>query len=155
MRFADFGLAPEIQRALSDQGYVHPTPIQAQAIPIVLQGRDVMGAAQTGTGKTASFSLPIIQLLLPHANTSMSPARHAVRALVLTPTRELAIQVAENVKAYAQHTPLRSTVVFGGMDMKPQTEIRAAASRLSSPRRAACSTTWSRRTSAWPRSRCS
>jgi superfamily II DNA/RNA helicase len=82
-----------------------------------------MGAAQTGTGKTASFSLPIIQLLLPHANTSMSPARHAVRALVLTPTRELAIQVAENVKAYAQHTPLRSTVVFGGMDMKPQTEI--------------------------------
>ena len=123
MRFADFGLAPEIQRALSDQGYVHPTPIQAEAIPIVLQGRDVMGAAQTGTGKTASFSLPIIQLLLPHANTSMSPARHAVRALVLTPTRELAIQVAENVKAYAQHTPLRSTVVFGGMDMKPQTEI--------------------------------
>jgi len=123
VRFADFGLAPEIERALSDQGYVHPTPIQAQAIPIVLQGRDVMGAAQTGTGKTASFSLPIIQLLLPHANTSMSPARHAVRALVLTPTRELAIQVAENVKAYAQHTALRSTVVFGGMDMKPQTEI--------------------------------
>jgi superfamily II DNA/RNA helicase len=123
VRFSDFGLAPEIQRALSDQGYVHPTPIQAQAIPIVLLGRDVMGAAQTGTGKTASFSLPIIQLLLPHANTSMSPARHAVRALVLTPTRELAIQVAENVKAYAQHTPLRSTVVFGGMDMKPQTEI--------------------------------
>jgi ATP-dependent RNA helicase RhlE len=122
VRFADFGLAPEIQRALSDQGYVHPTPIQAKAIPIVLQGRDVMGAAQTGTGKTASFSLPIIQLLLPHANTSVSPARHAVRALVLTPTRELAIQVAENVKAYAQHTPLRSTVVFGGMDMKPQTE---------------------------------
>jgi superfamily II DNA/RNA helicase len=82
-----------------------------------------MGAAQTGTGKTASFSLPIIQNLLPHANTSMSPARHAVRALVLCPTRELAIQVAENVKAYAQHTPLRSTVVFGGMDMKPQTEL--------------------------------
>jgi superfamily II DNA/RNA helicase len=82
-----------------------------------------MGAAQTGTGKTAGFSLPIIQLLLPHANTSMSPARHAVRALILCPTRELAIQVAENVKAYAQHTPLRSTVVFGGMDMKPQTEI--------------------------------
>jgi superfamily II DNA/RNA helicase len=122
VRFADFGLAPEILRALSDQGYVHPTPIQAQAIPVVLQGRDVMGAAQTGTGKTAGFSLPIIQLLLEHANTSMSPARHAVRALILTPTRELAVQVAENVKAYAAHTPLRSTVVFGGMDMKPQTE---------------------------------
>ena len=122
MRFADFGLAPEIQRALADQGYVHPTPIQAQAIPVVLQGRDVMGAAQTGTGKTAGFSLPIIQLLMTHANSSMSPARHPVRALVLCPTRELAVQVADNVKAYAQHTPLRSTVVFGGMDMKPQTE---------------------------------
>jgi superfamily II DNA/RNA helicase len=123
VRFADFGLAPEILRALSGQGYVHPTPIQAQAIPIVLQGRDVMGAAQTGTGKTAGFSLPIIQMLLAHASTSMSPARHPVRALILTPTRELAVQVAENVKAYAQHTPLRSTVVFGGMDMKPQTEL--------------------------------
>ena len=123
VRFADFGLAPEILRALTDQGYVHPTPIQAQAIPVVLQGRDVMGAAQTGTGKTAGFSLPIIQLLLAHANTSMSPARHPVRALVLTPTRELAVQVAENVKAYAQHTPLRSTVVFGGMDMKGQTVV--------------------------------
>jgi len=123
VKFADFGLAPEILRALTDQGYVHPTPIQAAAIPIVLQGRDVMGAAQTGTGKTASFSLPIIQLLMAHANPSMSPARHPVRALVLTPTRELAVQVAENVKAYAQHTPLRSTVVFGGMDMKGQTVI--------------------------------
>ena len=123
VRFADFGLAPEILRALTDQGYVHPTPIQEQAIPIVLQGRDVMGAAQTGTGKTAGFSLPIIQLLMAHANPSMSPARHPVRALVLTPTRELAVQVAENVKAYAQHTPLRSTVVFGGMDMKGQTII--------------------------------
>jgi len=123
VRFADFGLAPEIQRALADQGYEHPTPIQAQAIPVVLQGRDVMGAAQTGTGKTASFSLPILQLLMPHANPSMSPARHPVRALVLVPTRELAVQVADNVKAYARHTPLRATVVFGGMDMKPQTEI--------------------------------
>ncbi|TXG02102.1 DEAD/DEAH box helicase [Massilia arenae] len=123
VRFADFGLAPEILRALSDQGYVHPTPIQAQAIPVVLEGRDVMGAAQTGTGKTAGFSLPILQLLMPHANASMSPARHPVRALVLVPTRELAVQVADNVKAYARHTPLRATVVFGGMDMKPQTEI--------------------------------
>jgi ATP-dependent RNA helicase RhlE len=123
VRFADFGLDPAILRALTDQGYVHPTPIQAQAIPVVLKGGDVMGAAQTGTGKTASFSLPIIQLLMAHANPSMSPARHPVRALVLTPTRELAVQVAENVKAYAQHTPLRSTVVFGGMDMKPQTVI--------------------------------
>ncbi|KAB8043344.1 DEAD/DEAH box helicase [Janthinobacterium aquaticum] len=119
--FSDFGLAPEILRALTEQGYSKPTPIQAQAIPVVLQGRDVMGAAQTGTGKTAGFSLPIIQLLLAHASSSMSPARHPVRALILTPTRELAVQVAENVQAYAKHTPLRSTVVFGGMDMKPQT----------------------------------
>jgi ATP-dependent RNA helicase RhlE len=119
--FADFGLAPEILRALTDQGYVHPTPIQEQAIPIVLQGRDVMGAAQTGTGKTAGFSLPIIQLLLAKASNSASPARHPVRALILTPTRELADQVAENVKAYSRHTPLRSTVVFGGIDMAPQT----------------------------------
>jgi ATP-dependent RNA helicase RhlE len=123
VRFEDFGLSADILRALADQGYIHPTPIQAEAIPIVLQGRDVMGAAQTGTGKTAGFSLPIIQLLLAHANTSASPARHPVRALILTPTRELAVQVAENVKAYSQHTPLRSTVVFGGMDMAPQTVI--------------------------------
>jgi len=121
VRFEDFGLAPEILRALADQGYIHPTPIQAEAIPIVLQGRDVMGAAQTGTGKTAGFSLPIIQRLLPFASTSASPARHPVRALILTPTRELADQVADNVKAYSRHTPLRSAVVFGGVDMAPQT----------------------------------
>ena len=121
IRFEDLGLAPEILRALNDQGYVHPTPIQAEAIPIVLKGIDLMGAAQTGTGKTAGFSLPIIQLLLAHASSSASPARHPVRALILTPTRELADQVAANVKAYCRHTPLRSLVVFGGMDMAPQT----------------------------------
>ena len=80
-----------------------------------------MGAAQTGTGKTAGFSLPIIQLLMAHANSSASPARHPVRALILTPTRELADQVADNVKAYSRYTPLRSLVVFGGVDMAPQT----------------------------------
>jgi ATP-dependent RNA helicase RhlE len=121
IRFEDFGLSAEILRALSDQGYVHPTPIQAEAIPIVLQGHDVMGAAQTGTGKTAGFSLPIIQRLLQFASSSASPARHPVRALILTPTRELADQVADNVKAYSRHTPIRSTVVFGGVDMAPQT----------------------------------
>jgi superfamily II DNA/RNA helicase len=119
--FSDFGLHADLLRALSDQGYTQPTPIQAQAIPVVLAGRDVMGAAQTGTGKTAGFALPIIQMLLPQASTSTSPARHPVRALILTPTRELADQVAENVAAYARHTPLRTTVVFGGMDMAPQT----------------------------------
>jgi superfamily II DNA/RNA helicase len=120
-RFEDFGLSADILRALADQGYEHPTPIQTQAIPIVLQGRDVMGAAQTGTGKTAGFSLPVIQSLLQYANTSASPARHPVRALILTPTRELADQVAENVKNYSRHTALRSTVVFGGVDIGPQT----------------------------------
>ncbi|MDN7672657.1 DEAD/DEAH box helicase [Burkholderia oklahomensis] len=118
--FDQFGLAAEILKAIADQGYTTPTPIQAKAIPVVLSGRDVMGAAQTGTGKTASFSLPIIQRLLPQASTSASPARHPVRALILTPTRELADQVAANVHAYAKHTPLRSAVVFGGVDMNPQ-----------------------------------
>jgi ATP-dependent RNA helicase RhlE len=118
--FDQFGLSADILKAIADQGYTTPTPIQAQAIPVVLAGRDVMGAAQTGTGKTASFSLPIIQRLLPLANTSASPARHAVRALILTPTRELADQVAANVQAYAKHTALRSAVVFGGVDMNPQ-----------------------------------
>ncbi len=118
--FDQFGLAADILKAIAEQGYTTPTPIQAQAIPVVLAGRDVMGAAQTGTGKTASFSLPIIQRLLPQANTSASPARHPVRALILTPTRELADQVAANVHAYAKHTPLRSAVVFGGVDMNPQ-----------------------------------
>jgi ATP-dependent RNA helicase RhlE len=118
--FDQFGLAAEILKAVAEQGYTTPTPIQEQAIPVVLAGRDVMGAAQTGTGKTASFSLPIIQRLLPQASTSASPARHPVRALILTPTRELADQVAANVQGYAKHTPLRSAVVFGGVDMNPQ-----------------------------------
>ena len=96
------------------------TPIQAQAIPVVLQGRDVMGAAQTGTGKTAAFSLPLLQRLLRHENASVSPARHPVRALVLLPTRELASQVEDQIRQYAAFTKLRSTVVFGGMDIKPQ-----------------------------------
>ncbi|RKP56501.1 DEAD/DEAH box helicase [Pararobbsia silviterrae] len=120
--FDAFGLAPEIRKAIAEQGYTTPTPIQAQAIPVVLSGRDVMGAAQTGTGKTASFSLPILQRLLPLASTSTSPARHPIRALILTPTRELADQVAANVFAYGKYTALRSAVVFGGVDMNPQSE---------------------------------
>ena len=119
--FADLRLAPEILRALSDAGYTVPTPIQAQAIPLVLEGRDLMAGAQTGTGKTAAFSLPMLQLLLPQANTSTSPARHPVRALVLVPTRELAIQVEESIKVYGKHSHLRSLVVFGGVDIKTQT----------------------------------
>jgi superfamily II DNA/RNA helicase len=119
--FHDFGLAEPIVRAVTELGYREPTPIQAQAIPVVMAGRDVMGAAQTGTGKTAGFALPIIHRLMPLANASASPARHPVRALVLAPTRELADQIYQNVREYARHTPLRTAVVFGGVDMKPQT----------------------------------
>ena len=120
-RFDTLPLDPKLLRAVVDSGYTAMTPIQAKAIPIVLEGRDVMGAAQTGTGKTAAFTLPLLQRMLRHENASMSPARHPVRALVLAPTRELADQVADNVKKYAKHSQLRSAVVFGGIDMKPQT----------------------------------
>ena len=119
--FADLKLAPEILKALTESGYTTPTPIQAQAIPVVLEGHDLMAGAQTGTGKTAAFALPLLQKLLPHASSSTSPARHPVRALILVPTRELAIQVEESVKAYAKHCKLRSLVVFGGVDIKTQT----------------------------------
>jgi superfamily II DNA/RNA helicase len=121
--FADFGLDPLIQKAVSEQGYTIPTPIQAQAIPHVLAGSDLMGAAQTGTGKTAAFVLPIIQQILRHASSSSSPARHPIRALVLTPTRELAVQVSENAANYSRHTDLRAAVVYGGVDMKEQVAL--------------------------------
>jgi ATP-dependent RNA helicase RhlE len=120
-RFDSLSLDAKLQRAVADSGYTAMTPIQAKAIPIVLAGRDVMGAAQTGTGKTAAFSLPLLQKMLKHENGSASPARHPVRALVLAPTRELADQVANNIKAYAKHTQLRVACVFGGIDMAPQT----------------------------------
>ena len=119
--FSQLALDEPLARAVAEMGYESMTPIQAEAIPVVLQGRDVMGAAQTGTGKTAAFSLPLLQRMLKHQNASTSPARHPVRALVLLPTRELADQVAQQVKLYAKYTNLRSAVVFGGMDMKPQT----------------------------------
>ncbi|MET1116266.1 MAG: DEAD/DEAH box helicase [Comamonas sp.] len=119
--FSNLSLSEPLARAVAEMGYESMTPIQAQAIPVVLTGKDVMGAAQTGTGKTAAFSLPLLQRLLKHENSSTSPARHPVRALVLLPTRELADQVAQQIALYAKYTKLRSTVVFGGMDMKPQT----------------------------------
>ncbi|MDP1659568.1 MAG: DEAD/DEAH box helicase [Methylotenera sp.] len=119
--FTDLGLAPELLKALTESGYTIPTPIQAQAIPVALAGGDLMAGAQTGTGKTAAFALPMLQKLLPLANNGASPAKHPIRALILTPTRELAIQVEESVKAYAKNTPLRSLVVYGGVDIKTQT----------------------------------
>src|SRR5258706_5860300 len=125
MSFDVLGLSPELLRAVADQGYTEPTPVQREAIPLVLAGRDLMAGAQTGTGKTAAFALPILQRLAPQASTSTSPARHPVRALVLTPTRELAVQVAESFRDYGRHVPLRSTVVYGGVDMNAQiAEVR-------------------------------
>ena len=121
--FDELGLRPEILRAVTESGYTTPTPIQAQAIPEILAGHDIMGGAQTGTGKTAGFGLPILQKLAPHANSSPSPARHHVRALILAPTRELAIQVEEQIKEYGKHTNLRSTCVFGGVDIRQQLPI--------------------------------
>lgn len=123
LTFANFGFAEPILRAILEQGYTKPTPIQAQAMPHVMQSRDVMGAAQTGTGKTAAFVLPILQNILPLASSSASPARHPIRALVLTPTRELADQVADNAFKYAKYTDIRTAVVFGGVDMSAQTAL--------------------------------
>ena len=125
MNFSDLGLLPELLRAVEDAGYSEPTPIQIQAIPVILAGQDVMGGAQTGTGKTAGFTLPMLHRLARHASSSPSPARHPVRALILTPTRELAMQVHESVVTYSKHLPLRSVCVYGGVDIKPQTaELR-------------------------------
>ena len=125
MRFDELGLAPELLRAITEQGYTTPTPIQAQAIPVVLSGKDLMGGAQTGTGKTAAFTLPLLQRILPFASPSPSPARHPVRVLMLAPTRELAVQVFESVKSYSKYVPIRSLCAYGGVDIKPQiAEIR-------------------------------
>ena len=118
MSFQSLGLMSELRRAVSDKGYSEPTPIQKQAIPIILEGKDLMGGAQTGTGKTAGFTLPLLQRLT--SSTKQWKGRRPIRALVLTPTRELAAQVAESVRDYGTHLPLKSTVVFGGVSINPQ-----------------------------------
>ena len=117
-RFADLGLADPLLRALSDSGYESPTPIQVQAVPRILEGRDLLAAAQTGTGKTAGFTVPILQLLSTRAAPRPGPGRP--RCLVLTPTRELAAQVHESVETYGKHLSLRATSVFGGVNINPQ-----------------------------------
>ena len=117
MNFNDLGLSTELLRAVSEQGYSKPTPIQNQAIPIVLKGGDLLAAAQTGTGKTAGFTLPLLHRL--GANQPLKNKR-PVRALILTPTRELAAQVGENVRAYSRYLPIRSTVIYGGVSIRPQ-----------------------------------
>jgi ATP-dependent RNA helicase RhlE len=116
MRFTELGLSAPILQAVAEKGYDTPSPIQAQAIPAVLQGKDVMAAAQTGTGKTAGFTLPLLELLAKGERAKANQAR----ALVLTPTRELAAQVGDSVATYGKHLPLRSAVVFGGVKINPQ-----------------------------------
>ncbi|HUN72154.1 MAG TPA: DEAD/DEAH box helicase [Steroidobacteraceae bacterium] len=125
MPFTELGLAPELARAVAEQGYETPTPIQVRAIPAVIAGRDVLAGAQTGTGKTAAFVLPILQAL------AQGPAGRAPRALVLTPTRELAAQVAESARQYGRHTHARVCVVFGGVSINPQIDsLRAGCDLL-------------------------
>ncbi|ANJ66824.1 RNA helicase [Halothiobacillus diazotrophicus] len=119
MSFADLGLMPELLTALDAVGYTTPTPIQREAIPVVLTGRDLLAAAQTGTGKTAGFTLPLLQRLSTTPVLHPAP-KHRVRALVLTPTRELAAQVGESVTEYGQHLNLSSLVIFGGVNINPQ-----------------------------------
>ena len=117
MTFDSLGLDSRILSALKKQGYTSPTPIQAQSIPLLLNGHDLLGTAQTGTGKTAAFTIPIIQQIL------QSPSKkRRIRALVVTPTRELALQVAENAKWYSADTPLRTAVIFGGVGQNPQVD---------------------------------
>ncbi|MFD0674537.1 DEAD/DEAH box helicase [Cohnella sp. GCM10027633] len=124
MTFQDLKLIPQILRALEQENYATPTPIQEQAIPAVLEGRDLFGCAQTGTGKTAAFSLPIIQLLSQQPSGSQGQKRH-IRSLILTPTRELAIQIDDNIRAYGKFTKLRSAVIVGGVSQVRQEESLA------------------------------
>ena len=123
MLFTSLGLSDPILKAIEETGYTAPTPIQAKAIPLVLEGKDVLAAAQTGTGKTAGFTLPLLERMLQsHKDTGTSkgkPKRH-VRALILTPTRELAAQILENVEMYAKYLPYKSTVIFGGVNINRQ-----------------------------------
>ena len=115
MSFEHLGLKPELLRAVAEKGYTEPSPIQAQAIPAVLSGRDLIAGAQTGTGKTAAFVLPTLQRLTQASHTGRAP-----RALVLTPTRELAAQVAESARNYGKYVGVRTAVVFGGVSINPQ-----------------------------------
>jgi ATP-dependent RNA helicase RhlE len=119
MSFHSLGLSTELLRAISDQGYTHPTPIQRQAIPVILEGKDILAGAQTGTGKTAGFALPLLQRL---SERTRAKGKKSVRALVLTPTRELAAQVEESVASYGSYLPLESSVIFGGVKINPQIE---------------------------------
>ncbi len=119
MLFKELNLIEPILKALETEGYTTPTPIQEQSIPIVLQGRDLLGCAQTGTGKTAAFAIPMLQLL--DASKKANPSAKGIKALILTPTRELAIQIDESFAAYGKHLNLKQLVIFGGVSQQPQT----------------------------------
>ena len=118
MHFESLNIIEPILKSLKEEGYTTPTPIQAQAIPIILQGTDLIGCAQTGTGKTAAFAVPILQLL---SKNKSFDRKKRIRSLIVTPTRELAIQIEESFKAYGRYTGLKCTVVFGGVNQNPQT----------------------------------
>src|SRR5437773_1873475 len=120
MPFTKLGLSSALLRAVADQGYTVPTPIQAQAIPAVLSGGDLLAGAQTGTGKTAGFTLPLLQRLSSTASVRDAKGRLPIRGLILTPTRELAAQVEESVRTYGKYLKLSSMVMFGGVGMQPQ-----------------------------------
>ena len=120
MTFSDLHLIKNIQTALTEEGYENPTPIQEQAIPIILEGTDLVGCAQTGTGKTAAFAIPILNYL--HKLTGSSGKQKNIRTLVVTPTRELAIQIDESFNTYGKYTNIRSMVVFGGVNQASQVE---------------------------------
>src|SRR6201991_3966623 len=120
MLFQDLNLIEPILDALKDEGYTNPTPIQEQSIPIVLQGHDLLGCAQTGTGKTAAFAIPILQLL--YNDRLQHKEQKTIKALILTPTRELAIQINESLASYGKHTGLKHLVIFGGVSQGPQTD---------------------------------
>jgi len=117
--FEQLNIAKPILKALQEEGYTHPTPIQAQAIPHVLKGSDLLGCAQTGTGKTAAFTIPMLQLLAERPEQS---SHRIIKGLIVTPTRELAIQIGESIEAYGRHLPIRSTVIFGGVGQHPQVQ---------------------------------
>lgn len=119
MSFEKLNLIKPLQKALSDEGYAVPTPIQAQAIPLILERRDLIGCAQTGTGKTAAFAVPILQIL--SAEKEYHNSKRTIKSLIVTPTRELAVQISESFNVYGKHTGLKNTVVFGGVSQKAQT----------------------------------
>ena len=124
MSFNNLGLSAPLLKAIKEQGYSKPTPIQKQAIPVILDRKDILAGAQTGTGKTAGFTLPMLELL-SRAKDSKHPKgkQHHVKALILTPTRELAAQVAESVELYGKHLPFKSCVIFGGVKIKDRKSV--------------------------------